>query len=70
MMNNLHWVETILLFIAASRNADLELHLQAGEALSKVFFLMDSIKYNYKWLWLRYIADVRDLKLKTNYPQT
>ena len=66
MMNYLHRVETILLFVTASRNADLELHLQAGEALSKVFFSMDRIRY--KRLWPRYIADMRDLK--TNYPQT
>lgn len=38
MMNYLHRVETILLFVAESRNADLELHLQAAEALSKVLF--------------------------------
>ena len=38
MMNYLHRVETILLFITASQNADLELHLQAGETLS-IFFL-------------------------------
>ena len=66
MMNYLHRVETILLFVAASRNADLELHLEAGEALSKVFFSMDRIKC--KRLWPRYIADMRDLK--TDYPQT
>ena len=66
MMNYLHRVETILLFVADSRNADLELHLEAGEALSKVFFSMDRIKC--KRLWSRYIADMRDLK--TDYPQT
>lgn len=65
-MNYLHCVETILSFIAATRNADLELHLQAGEALSKLFFAMDRIKY--KRLWPRYIADMHDLK--TNHPQT
>ena len=37
MFNYLHWVETILFFIEASRNADLALHLQAGEELSKLF---------------------------------
>lgn len=66
MMNYLYRVETILLFVAASRNADLELHRQAGKALSKVFFSMDRIKY--KRLWPRYIADMHDSK--TDYPQT
>ena len=56
MMNYLHQVETILFFVAASRNADLALHLEAGEALSKMFFAMDRIKY--KRLWPRYIADM------------
>ena len=45
LMNYLHRVETILYFVAASRNADLHLHLQAGEALSKLFFAMDRLKY-------------------------
>ena len=45
MMNYLQRVETILYFVAASRNADLHLHLEAGEALSKLFFAMDRIKY-------------------------
>lgn len=66
MMNYLHRVETILSFIAATRNVDLELHLQAGEALSKLFSAMDRIKY--KRLWPRYIADMHDLR--TNHPQT
>ena len=52
--------------IAASRNADLELHLQAGEQLGKLFFAFDCIKY--KRLWPRYIADMQDLK--TTYPNT
>ena len=39
-------VETILFFVAASRNADLDLHLEAGEALSKMFFSIDRLKYN------------------------
>lgn len=43
VMNDLHCVG-ILLFVAASRNADLNLHLQAGHALSKLFFAMD-LKY-------------------------
>ncbi|KAI4830142.1 hypothetical protein KUCAC02_001794 [Chaenocephalus aceratus] len=34
MMSYLHRVETILFFVASTRNADLELHLQAGEALN------------------------------------
>ncbi len=62
MMNYLHRVETILLFVEASRNADLALHLQAGEALSKLFFALDRIKY--KRLWPRYIADMHELKAK------
>ncbi|KAK1888370.1 Placenta growth factor [Dissostichus eleginoides] len=66
MMSYLHRVETILFFLAATRNADLELHLQAGEALSKLFFAMDRIKY--KRLWPRYIADMHDLRI--NHPQT
>ncbi len=43
MMNYLHRVEVILHFIAASRNADLQLHLEAGEKLSSLFFAMDRI---------------------------
>ena len=64
-MNYIHRVETILAFVAASRNADLKLHLQAGEALSKLFFAMDRIKY--KRLWPRYIADMH--ALKDNHPE-
>jgi len=45
MMNYLHRVEVILHFVAASRNADLNLHLQAGKELNKIFFTMDRIKY-------------------------
>lgn len=66
MMNYLHRVETILFFVAASRTADLKLHLEAGEALSKLFFAMDRIKY--KRLWPRYISDM--YALKTNHPET
>jgi len=58
MMNYIHQVKTILLFVAATRNADLELHLKAGEQLSKLFFAFDRIKY--KRLWPRYIADMYD----------
>ena len=64
MMNNLHRVETSLFFVAASRYADLALHLEAGDALSKMFFAMDSIKY--KRLLPRKIADMYDLR--TNHP--
>ena len=39
MINYLHQVE-ILVFVAASRNADLALNLEAGEALSKMVFAM------------------------------
>ena len=49
MMNYLHRVETILYCVAASRNADLHLHLEAGEALSKLFFALDRIKYKRLW---------------------
>jgi len=66
MMNYVHRVETILFFVEASRNADLNLHLQAGEALSKLFFALNRIKY--KRLWPRYIADMHDLKI--NHPET
>jgi len=41
IVNYLHHVETILLFIEPSRNSDITLHLQAGEALSKLFFALD-----------------------------
>lgn len=66
IMNYLHRVETILFFIASSRNADLSLHLQAADSLSKLFFAFDRIKY--KRLWPRYIADMHDLK--TTHPET
>jgi len=66
MMNYLHRVETIRYFVAASRNADLHLHLEAGEALSKLFFAMDRIKH--KRLWPRYIADMYALKI--DHPET
>ncbi len=66
MMMYLHRVKTILFFISASRNAGLSLHLQAGEALNKLFFAMDRIKY--KRLWPCCIADMYMLKI--NYPET
>ena len=66
IMNYLHRVETILFFVAASRNADLALHLQAAEALNKFFFAFDRIKY--KRLWPRYITDMYDLRI--NHPDT
>ncbi len=66
MMNYLRRVETILLFVEASRNADLALHLEAGEALGKLFFALDRIKY--KCLWPRYIADMHEMK--TKHPAT
>ena len=53
-------------FVAASRNADLALHLQAAEALNKFFFAFDRIKY--KRLWPRYITDMYDLRI--NHPDT
>ena len=64
--NYLHHVETILFFVETSRNSDLVLHLQAGEALSKFFFALDRIKY--KRLWPRYTADMQELK--TSHPET
>ena len=63
MTNYLH---RILHFIAASRNADLKLHLQDGEELSKIFFALDRIKY--KRLWPRYISDMH--ALKSSHPDT
>ena len=66
MMNYLHLVETTLLFVEASRNAHLALHLEAGDALSKLFFLLDRIKY--KRLWRSYIADMHEMK--TKHPTT
>lgn len=66
LMNYLHRVESILFFVAASRSGDLNLHLQAGEALSKLFFAMDRLKY--KRLWPRYIADMH--ALKNDHPDT
>lgn len=66
MMSYLHRVEAILFFVAATRNADLDFHLQAGEQLSKLFFAFDRIKY--KRLWPRYITDMYDLR--TNHPKT
>ena len=59
-------VETILFFIVASRNADLKLHLQAGEQLNKILFAMDRIKY--KRFWPRYTSDMYALKHK--HPET
>ena len=44
MMNYLHRVKVILLFVEASRNADIALHLEVGEALSKLFYAFDRIK--------------------------
>ena len=60
MIDYIFHVETILFFVAASRNGNIDLHLKAGEALSKLFFAMDRLKY--KRLWLRYLADLNSLK--------
>ena len=49
LMNYLHRVDTILYFVAATRNGDIHLHLQAGEALSKLLFAMDRLKYKRPW---------------------
>ena len=45
LMNYRHREDNPLL-CGASRNADLHLHLQAGEALAKLFVAMDRLKYN------------------------
>jgi len=66
MINYLHQVEAILLFVTATRNALLELHVQARQQLSKLFFAFDRNKY--KRLWPRYIADMHDLR--TNHHET
>ena len=60
----MHRVEVVPFCIAASRIADMDLHLAAGEQLSKMFFSMDRIKY--KRLWPRYISDMHGLR--TMYP--
>ena len=62
----MHRVKAILLFIEASRNADLALHLEAGEALTKLIFTFDRLKY--KHLWPRYLADMHEMK--TKHPAT
>ena len=59
MMNYLHWFEAILSF---ARKADIALHLEAGEALSKLFFTFNHVKY--KYFWPRYIADMYELNIK------
>ncbi len=66
MTNDMHRVEKAILFIAASRSGDLNLHLQAGETLNSIFFAFDRIKY--KRLWPRYISDM--YKLETTHPNT
>ena len=48
-MFQLHRVETILYFVAVSRNADLHIHLEAGEALSKLSFAINRITYKRLW---------------------
>ncbi|PIK35185.1 hypothetical protein BSL78_27992 [Apostichopus japonicus] len=65
MMNYIHRVETIL-FFGQHPGMLTRVHLEAGEALSKMFFAMDRIKY--KRLWHRYIADMYDLR--NNHPNT
>ena len=66
MMNYLHRVETIIFFVAASRNADILLHLEAEEGLNEMFFSMDRLKN--KRLWSRFIADIYELRI--NHPNT
>ena len=46
MMDYLHRVEAILLFVAATRNTDLKLHLQAREQLSQLFYAFDLVLTN------------------------
>ena len=53
-------------FVAASRKADMTVHLAEGEQQLKLFFSMDRMKYNR--LWPRYIYDMHDLR--TTYPDT
>jgi len=54
LMNYVRWVETILIFVYRSiQKCDITLHLEAGEALSKLSFAFDQIKY--KRLWPRYM---------------
>ena len=66
MMIYLHRVETILFFVAASRNADLALHLEAGEAPSKMLFAMDKkVEATLVKVHCRHIYDLR-----TNHPTT
>ena len=62
LMNYLHRVKTVMFFVAASRNCDLSLHLEAGKALSKLFFAFDRLKY--KCLWPRYISDMYESQTK------
>ena len=62
MINYLHLFEAIFF----STKADTVLHIEAGEALSKLFFVFNQIKY--KWCWPRYIADMHELK--TKHPAT
>ena len=66
LTNSLRQVESILSFLAASRSSNLNLHLCAGEGLSKLFFVFDRIKY--KRLWPRYLADMQSLQIE--HPDT
>ena len=52
-LNYMHRGEVFFFFVAASRNADMTLHLAEGEQQNKLFFSMDRMKYNR--LWPRYI---------------
>ena len=67
MMNYLHRIEFILLFVEAFRNVDIALRLEAGDPLSKLFFAFDRIKQ--KLLLQRYISDDMH-ELKTKHPAT
>ena len=53
-------------FIESSRKSDLNLNLQAGEAIKKPLFAFDRLKY--KHLQPRFIADMKDLR--STHPKT
>ena len=57
--------ETILLFLRATRDRDIDLHLVATESLIKYFFAHDHLKY--ARLLPMYLATMQNVK--TNYPR-
>ena len=56
-LNCLHHIHTF--FIESLRKPDLNLYLQAEEALNKSFFTFDRRKYNRVWPW--HIADMKEM---------